>query len=983
MHDNKTTLQKLMRGASVAVLAVTAYPVAASAQDTQTMETVTVTGFRGSLEKALDVKRNSATAIDSIMAEDVAKLPDLNLSEALQRVPGVTITRDAGEGRQVSVRGLGAGFTRTLVNGMEMLSTGGGTDASGGTNRTRAFDYNAFEADLFKQLSVEKTAAAETQEGSLGSTVYLYTPRPFDMPGFHFTASAKGEYNALASTTTPRFGFLVSDTFLGGRFGVLLAGGHSDRELLDEGFSTVRWAGGSNPIASGFRSVSGVTYNGAAVTKADFNTAASTAIFHPKIPRLDKYTTKQHRTGFAGSVQWQPEDGTLFTLDGLYSIFGGTRDEEFLETFTFQQSGACTSTSAASCGINQVDITGGSVILARDGVRQLVTGTFNNVDLKSEHRHDKLSTETYQFTLHGEHDFGTSVRVKGMIGYNNSLFANPIQNDVFFDQYNVQNYAYDFTGEFPLINYGTGNVTDPAAWTLTEIRENPNWVYNRGSQAQISGEWDITKQMTLKGGVSWTEFNNHAVTFSRSDGTNSNRNYVLPTTLPVISDYSMLETFDLPGMPSGNVTKWLVPDMDKAAKALHLFDTSYQSTVTDQTTTKWVSPFKTTCFTTGCGIYNVGPESASMANNYTVQENDLSGYLQLDFKSELYGLPVRGNFGTRVVQTRQSALGYGLVTTVSGGITTQTIQPTTNHRTYTDVLPSFNLAIEPSDSVVIRWSGAKVMSRPTLGNINPGIAINTNGNKTVSAGNPDIKPFRAKTMDLAIEWYFSKGGLISIGAFYKDISTFVQSFTSTNSVFSANPWGLPNSQATAACGGQAGCDPALAIWAFTYPINTPGGPLTGAEFNYQQPLDFLPGPFEKMGFIGNLTYVDSKISYMAATSGVLSVSAVNKLTNLSNLSWNTTLYYEDGGLMARISAAFRSKYLTRVPGRDGSDVEGTNGTINLDASLSYAFGDNWTATLEGVNLTNTLQEQFFDSSNMLSYKHMTGREVLLGVRFNY
>jgi TonB-dependent receptor len=166
-------------------------------------------------------------------------------------------------------------------------------------------------------------------------------------------------------------------------------------------------------------------------------------------------------------------------------------------------------------------------------------------------------------------------------------------------------------------------------------------------------------------------------------------------------------------------------------------------------------------------------------------------------------------------------------------------------------------------------------------------------------------------------------------------------------------------------------------------MNTPGGPLTGAEFNYQQPFDFLPGPFDKMGFIGNLTYVDAKISYLASTTGTLSVAAVNQLLNLSRLSWNTTLYYEDDTFSARVSAAYRSKYLTAVPGRNGSDVEGTNATLNIDASLTYTYDENWSATLEGVNLTNTLQSQYFDSANMLSYKHMTGREVLFGIRFNY
>jgi TonB-dependent receptor len=947
------------------------------------MEVVTVTGFRGSLEKALDIKRNSASSVDTIMAEDVAKFPDLNLSEALQRVPGVAITRDAGEGRQISVRGLGGQFTRSLINGMEVLTTAGGTDASGGTNRTRTFDFNVFPSDLFNQLSIEKTASAETEEGSLGSTVMLYSLHPLDSPGFKFTASAKGEFNDLANTVTPRFTALISDTFFGGKLGLLVAGAYANRDLLDEGFSTVRWAGGVQPVANGFHSVP------AGYTLADFNSANASTIFHPRIPRFDKYIDKQHRTGFTGSVQFQPDDVTLFTLDALYVDFGGTRDEEFLESFTFQQSGACNSSSPPSCGINQVDITAATVISPRTGVREMIAGTFNNVDLKSEHRHDKLSTQLTQFTLSGSHDFSSSFRVKGMLGYNSSIFANSIQTDVFFDQFNVQGYQYDYSKEFPLITYGTGAVSDPAAWRITEIREAPNWVYNRTSQAQLAAEWDISKSWKLKAGLNWVEYKNRAVTYNRSNGTNSNINTTLPATLPPLASIGEIAKFNFPGMPSGNATQWLIPDLAAAESALHLYDTSFQSSVTSTGTVQWASPFPTTCFTapTGCGIYNLGPEPI-LGSNYAVQENNLGGYAQVDFQTEFYGLPIRGNFGTRVVQTRQHSLGYGILTTniMSGSTITgtlQTIQASTFDRSYVDILPAFNIVLEPSETLLIRLSGAKVMSRPTLAQLNPGVTLSVAGNRTATSGNPDITPFRAKTMDLSLEWYFTKGGLISIAAFYKDVSTFVQNFTSAQSVFSQNPWGIPDSQATAACGGQAGCQADLPIWTFIYPVNTPGGPLTGAEFNYQQPFDFLPAPFDRMGFLGNLTYVDSKISYLTSTTGTLTVAAVNELTNLSRLSWNATLYYEDDAISARVSAAYRSKYLTTVPGRNGSDVEGTNSTLNIDASLTYTYDENWALTLEGINLTNQLQDQYFDSSGMLSFKHMTGREVLFGIRFNF
>jgi len=152
--------------ASSGALIIAAWPLASVAQDTT--EEIVVTGFRGSLGASLSAKRASNDAVDVIVAEDIADFPDLNLAEALQRIPGVAITRAAGEGRQVTVRGLGPTFTTTRINGMEALSTGGFTDALGGQNRSRGFDFNAFDSELFSRLAVHKTSSAEIEEGGLG-----------------------------------------------------------------------------------------------------------------------------------------------------------------------------------------------------------------------------------------------------------------------------------------------------------------------------------------------------------------------------------------------------------------------------------------------------------------------------------------------------------------------------------------------------------------------------------------------------------------------------------------------------------------------------------------------------------------------------------------------------------------------------------------------------------------------------------------------
>src|SRR6201996_8750965 len=205
------------------------------------VESITVSGFKASLERALDAKRDAANSEDSILAEDIAKFPDVNLSESIQRLPGVALARDQGEGREIAVRGLSPLFTRVRVNGMEAITTTGSEDVNGGTNRGRAFDFNVFASDLFSGITVHKTSQADVEEGSLGATVDLKTAHPFDHQGFTMAASAQGGYNDLAGSFNPRTAALVSDTFLGGKLGVLASAAYSIHNTTEIGSSSVRF----------------------------------------------------------------------------------------------------------------------------------------------------------------------------------------------------------------------------------------------------------------------------------------------------------------------------------------------------------------------------------------------------------------------------------------------------------------------------------------------------------------------------------------------------------------------------------------------------------------------------------------------------------------------------------------------------------------------------------------------------------------------
>jgi iron complex outermembrane receptor protein len=176
-------------------------PSASSSPD-NTVEEVVVTGFRESLRSALNIKRQSSGVVDVIKAEDIADFPDANLAESIQRVPGVSITRVAGEGRTITVRGLPPAFTRVRINGMEAQSTSGATTSDRGANLGRGFDFNTFASELFSGITVRKTAQAEVIEGSLGATVDLETAKPLDRKGFTLVLGGSAGYNDLSEKST-------------------------------------------------------------------------------------------------------------------------------------------------------------------------------------------------------------------------------------------------------------------------------------------------------------------------------------------------------------------------------------------------------------------------------------------------------------------------------------------------------------------------------------------------------------------------------------------------------------------------------------------------------------------------------------------------------------------------------------------------------------------------------------------------------------
>ena len=392
------------------------------------------------------------------------------------------------------------------------------------------------------------------------------------------------------------------------------------------------------------------------------------------------------------------------------------------------------------------------------------------------------------------------------------------------------------------------------------------------------------------------------------------------------------------GVPAGTPTSWLSPDIQKIAK---LFDI-YCNCVNQY------------------GDFRLSADNQLTANR-AVSERDLGLYAQLDFDTEFMGVGIKGDAGLRRVRTTTLATGYvGL-------------NPVSVPNRYDDTLPAFNLALSPTDKVVLRFGVAKQISRPELPFVTPGGSI-SNTARTLSIGNPLLQPIRAWSYDLSVEWYPAPETLVSGAVFYKKLTSYIQS-AGTTIPFSAT--GLPPDILS------NGNTPDT-VFDVTQFLNTPGGKLKGFEVSLQRPFTFLPAPFNRFGGIVNYTRTKASIRYITDTGTVPPTTVVLPLVGLSPSSWNATLYYGDERFTARVSAAFRAAYITQIPGGNGNDAIGKEATFNLDAAATYALTKRVTLTLEAINLTDRPDDRWIsiDRDNSQLYSH-TGREYYLGARYRF
>lgn len=1126
--------QLMMRVSIAALIAAGGLAVAAPAlaqqappADDGAVAEVVVTGYRASVANALEVKRRANDMQDTIKAEDIGKFPDANLAESLQRLPGVSIDRDNGEGRRISIRGLGPDFSRVRLNGIEALSISGANDSGGTPNRSRGFDFNAFASELFSSLTVRKTASAEVDEGSLGATVDLVTGRPFDFKGRKLSLSIQDGYYENGKRHNPRLAGLAAgqwETGIG-RLGASFSGAFNKARRSSDSYSrslasydfaysrpfavptlTAGSPAAGIPQREGFAAPSTAVCDGGTAIVPNLNgvipginitrldacnaqrgsdpaayamiypnggairqfangtttqTTPGSTVITPTLPTLNHQEIDTERLGLTGSVQWRPSARTLLSVDGVYSRLKQKSDFYQISTIGLNRFGntvtgyntattgsaalysscttaslvqtiACEGTSGNGAvlpgfanstnpfNLNAYDYynnpqskghiptTNGlalfDALIGKGTTRILdahVDGAggkapvadymkLGNIDYRSSNDSNAYTTTFKQLSATLDQDLTDRLKLTVVGGYsqstNTSLGLLSDINRLDSGQGTPGNdyFVYDERGDgpMPILNFGF-DAANPNNWDtikgLSVLRIQARNTKNTFKNLRADFDWRAFGDDHIKWGGSFREFG-----FDTTELRRASNEAVSPTLLEAGSTVAATGRLIQWGqglkVPAGTTTSFWAPDNAKMAGVFG-FDCDCVNKYGDYRLSYGGSP----------GL------------NYQITERDTGGYVQYDFNRSLLGIEVRGNAGVRYANTQVRA----------DGLTTNLAAITNTHE-YNDWLPSLNAVFSLRPDMLVRFGAAKVMARPQLAQLAPGITafsvpttVGAITGGSVTSGNTKLTPFRATNLDLSFEWYFAPGALISAAVFNKDIKSFPQRVLAEGKLSDFLDASVVDqlrasiTASTAAGDAQRAYIDGDSPFTFSLPLDAPGGYIRGLEINYQQNFTFLPGFLKNFGAQVNYTHIESELKYIIDTGSVTAPvrpQLIGKAPFLgaSPDSVNATLYYETPKWTARVSAAYRSKYYSTYPLQTGScqpgvcltplinDFAGSQSTTNVDASFSYVINQNVSLSLEGLNLTNQTSNRFaYDGNPVVTQYASTGRQINVGVRLTF
>ncbi len=885
------------------------------------LESVKVVGIRRGIEAAIDTKQNATSIVESISAEDIGKLPDVSIAESLARLPGLAAQRVAGRAQVISVRGLSPDFATSLLNGRELVSTGD----------NRSVEFDQYPSELLAGVTVYKTPDAGLVGQGLSGTLDMQTVRPLNFAESVTAFSIRGTHNSLGSA--------AGDSANGNRFNASYIGQNADRTLgIAIGFSHADTPVQENQVGlyEPWQQI-GVGWRPGVPAAAGCPGVSVGCPWYSDGIKALRRTGSTKRDGFMATLEYRPSNAWTSTLDYFHSH---ATQEDTAHQFEVNLGGY---NGGYSPGLNVTNpvindngtFTGGVV----SGLYPLVRGMYN----KRKDTIDALGWNN-EFSVGraqvvADLSWSKAKRDEVQLENNTQLYPAP-QLDTLTLDYNAS--------EFSTLTPGR-DYSDPTKLFLS------NTIYGSG--------------------------------YGKTPKVNDElKSFKLTANLPSSSDAGAFSSFDFGFNYSDRQKDKHQPEasINLGSQGPTAVGSEFQQGFVDLgfagigLIPAWDVPGAVAKYMTFSPNENA---SYLVAKAWEVSEKISSAWFKANIDTTWGDVGVRGNIGLQIQHVDQASTANIFDKTRPSG---SEIVPFTNGKTYTDVLPSMNLAFSLSDDQMLRVALARQVARPRVDQLRASFEFGVNtatGEPGAGGGNPLLDPWRANAFDISYEKYFTAEsgakGYIAAAYFYKQLTTYIftqsRDYDFTDLVATYVP--------------PPGTHPVLTQGKFTAPYNGTGGKLQGVELTASIPLELLTPSLKGFGIIANASFNDSSIKIVDPDSSSSVGSGPIALPGLSKRVYNLTAYYEHNGFEVRLNQRRRSDFIGEIgdfaANRKSRFVEGENIT---DGQISYAFGDRMpglSLLFQASNLTNSHYRTYAGSKDRPLENIEWGRTFLLGASYKF
>ncbi|HEV2271035.1 MAG TPA: TonB-dependent receptor [Steroidobacteraceae bacterium] len=983
-------------------------PVPASAQTANSLQEIVVTGIRGSLERALQIKKMSLGVVDAVSAEDIGQFPDSSIGESIGRIPGVTVNRgsingtnSAGAGTAtgavtgVAVRGFGAQFSELLVEGRPIASGNGQT-----------FDFSTMSANYIGEIDVHKTPDFSISAGTVGATINIKFPDPFDHPGLHSQAFVSGTDYELDGATRPAFGGLVSDTFDDGKFGILVDADYTDHHILGHHQDIVGWKAAKLPC-SAFNQNYTTAFGSTSCAAVGAGATGTSAVdsWYPQDMAMYLERTDSRRKDGRLAFQWHPTDNVLVTLDDNYSS-----DDEHTETFqrstwfgvfpanspanvVLDSNGTVTDFTDVGPTDFNANIDDTYIVTNTPGIN--VTWDVNDdwtAELDADQSASKLNPNGGYTGVDADVGYGpnTSVGTNGYSGglvlsgnnnvlpYWSAVGPNSVasgSNAVISSNYNGLNPYIIGSHVFPL----TSQVNSDK---VNQVKLDAAW--HAGSTKVSFGVQFVDDLWNIK---SYGTFdNNYWQPWAGYGPASNNYEYYCGSlatacasqTNPPPGAIQVTHGVPLPQslFSAVSVSPWM-PGFSGAGNLPSSVLEYNPYAVLNYLVTQPINQDWTP--SGSYPRYTGGSYPAMVLNVSSVGHVDRANYspfVTAEHNFELGGMTLDVNAGLRWQKTKERMAGLATqltsLTLQAGDVTAYNFNRgpstwTTTTFSYSYLLPAVDLNLMVRPDLKVRADVSRTETAPNNAQLIPNTAYNGRvGSLSATGNNPDLLPYLSDNYDLGVEWYYGSNDYLSLDGFFKHVTEFPVSSVQTLTV----P-GLIDPSPLSPNYGK------LAQFAEATTVNGHAANVKGLEVTWQQMLGY------GFGYQINGTYAHSDANF----NNYGTVADQFALPGLGN-SANLIGFYQKDKLQARLTVQWQAAQLL-VLGQEqnGGDFAPEpvylSSSTEVDFSTQYDISAHLSAFFEALNLTDSVYHTYGRFTNQTLNLVDYGRSFSMGVRMKF